>query len=118
VKYAHTRFRWEANLDMDALEERVSREFQVSRREYPGSEEEIALFKNERTELVVKADRLVAHMNARRANLTQVEEGAFTARDMALRTLVFEHYPHSRPSPFPWSFSVEPKFQAENGEEG
>ena len=34
-------------------------------------------------------------------------------RDMELREKVLKMYPRGRPTPFPWEFSSEPKFEKE-----
>jgi hypothetical protein len=45
--------------------------------------------------------------------LYQKEGKPFTARDMELREKVMKMYPRSRPTPFPWEFSLEPNFEKE-----
>jgi hypothetical protein len=48
-----------------------------------------------------------------RAILNQREAASFTKKDLILRDKVFDFYSHSRPTPFPWLFDVEPKFEVE-----
>ena len=98
---------------MEQLEETLQRSYTVGRRDFPGSEIEISLFKEDRLELIVTADRMRAHINAHRAILSKIEEGPFTKYDMELRAFILENYPRSRPTPFPWSHNFEPKFEVE-----
>ena len=107
------RFRWGEGHDMDHIQEVLSGKYAVGRRDFPGDNVEVSLFKDDRVELVVTADRMRVHMNAHRAMLNQIEEGAFTGRDMELREFILENYPRSRPTPFPWGFSYEPDFEVE-----
>ena len=107
------RFVWGDGLDIDELQEELSKKYPVSRREYPGDDVEVSLFKDDRVELVVTADRMRCHLNAHRAILGQIEEGPFTKFDMELRAFILEHYNRNRPTPFPWSASFEPDFEVE-----
>jgi hypothetical protein len=111
--YNYMRFRWGEGHDMDALMGELSEGFSVKRRDFPGNEVEVSLFKEDRVELMVTADRLRVHMNAHRVILSQIVEGSFTRRDMALREYVMAKYPRNRPTPFPWSFYFEPEFEVE-----
>ena len=113
VRYRYIRYRWERGNDMEALEPVLGEEFSVDRRLFPGSDIEVSLFKDDRLELVVTADRMRVHMNAHRAILSQFMDGAFTEYDMRLRARVLELYPRSRPTPFPWGHSFEPDFEVE-----
>ena len=108
------RFKWGQGLDMDAVQKDLSEKFNVSRRDFPGDDIEVSLFKEDRLELVVTADKMRIHMNAHRAILSQIKDGPFTKNDMKLREYVLEKYPRSRPTPFPWSFNFEPSFEVEN----
>lgn len=113
VKYNYLRYRWETGVDVDEMQEELSGRFHVGRRDFPGNEIEVSLFKEDRVELIVTANRMRAHANAHRAILSQIEEGPFTKYDMELREYILEKYPRSRPTPFPWSFSYEPEFTVE-----
>jgi len=113
VKYNYLRFRWETGADMDEMQHELSGRFHVGRRDFPGSEIEFSLFKEDRVELIITADRMRVHANAHRAILSQIEEGPFTKHDMALREYIIEKYPRNRPTIFPWSHSFEPKFALE-----
>jgi hypothetical protein len=98
---------------MDQIQSELSERFQVGRRDYPGNDVEISLFKEDRIELFLTADRMRVHANAHRAIFGQIEEGPFTKHDMELRKYILEKYPRNRPTPFPWSFSYEPKYEVE-----
>jgi hypothetical protein len=113
VTYIYLRYKWGTGHDMDQMQAELSERFNVGRRDFPGNEIEVSLFKEDRVELIVTADRMRVHANAHRAILSQIEEGAFTKHDMELREYVLENYPRSRPTPFPWSHNFEPKFMVE-----
>ena len=107
------RFVWGDGLDINALQMELAEMYPVRRREFPGDDVEVSLFKDDRVELVVTADRMRVHINAHRAILSQIEDGPFTKRDMELRGFILEHYNRNRPTPFPWSASFEPEFEVE-----
>ncbi|MFC1804048.1 hypothetical protein ACFL0D_08830 [Thermoproteota archaeon] len=98
---------------MYALESELSKSFSVRRRDYIADNLEISFFKEDRSELIVTADKMRVHMKAHRAILNQIEEGPFTKHDMDLRNFILVNYPRNRPTPFPWSFNFEPKFEVE-----
>lgn len=108
------RFRWGQGLEMDPVQEELSEKFTVRRRDFPGDKIEVSLFKDDRVELIVTADKMRIHMNAHRAILSQINDGPFTKHDMKLREYILEIYPRSRPTPFPWGFNSEPSFEVEN----
>ncbi len=89
--------------------------FSVERRSLPSSETEFSLFKDEREGLKVKADTLAAFLSPTKAVLYQREAAPLTPRDLELRRLILRHYPRSRPTPLPWSFSIEPRFEVAQG---
>jgi len=114
--YSYTRFRWvdAANLDTLAKELREAG-FDVSIRQLPTSEYDISPYKNQRTSLHIKADSLNAIISPSRATLAQRVRRPFTARDMRLREIVLEAFPHGASTFFPWGFNVEPAFELEKG---
>jgi hypothetical protein len=59
----------------------------------------------------VKSDTLIVFLEPLTAILSQRESEPFTRKDLKLREIVFELYPRIRPTPFPWSFRLEPKFE-------
>ena len=111
--YHYTRFRWWNKIDLEEVEKDLSKEFSVKRFTPPRYEMEIALRKDERDELMVSADTLTAMLSAFRAVLSQKEPAPFTKKDVELRKIVLELYNRGRPTPFPWSFRSEPKFEVE-----
>ncbi|MCW4013363.1 MAG: hypothetical protein NWF07_10290 [Candidatus Bathyarchaeota archaeon] len=113
MRYRYIRYRWERGNDMEELASVLSEDYIVARRMFPGSNIEVSLFKDDRLELIVTADRMRVHMNAHRAILSQFEDGAFTKHDLTLREKILELYPRSRPTPFPWGHSFEPNYEVE-----
>jgi len=113
--YSYVRFRWWQPVKLDELKEELEEKcFDVKIEERPGSEAEISLYKDERNELVAHSDTLKASLSTFRGLMTQPGESEpFTERDMELRRIIKDVYPHGRPTPFPWSFSVEPEFEKE-----
>ena len=93
------------------VSEDLSELFSVEMFVPPSDERELVFKKDERKELKVSADTLTARLSVFRAVLTQKEAAPFTARDLELRKKVLGLYPRSRPTPFPWLFSHEPKFE-------
>ena len=78
VTYTYLRYKWGEGHDMDQLQARLSERFSVRRRDFPGNDIEVSLFKDDRIELIVTAERMRAHINAHRAILNQIQEGPFT----------------------------------------
>jgi len=111
--YNYVRFRWWTPVDLEKVYEELKGDYVVGKKEWPSSEMEVSLFKDERVELSVVADTLHATLSPFRAILSQGKAAPFTQRDVKLRDKVVELYPRNRPSPFPWEFSVEPKFEVE-----
>ena len=69
------------------------------------------LYREERSELAVRADTLRAMLSAFTAVLYQRESSPFTEKDMELRKIIFELYPRGRATPLPWMFTYEPDFE-------
>jgi hypothetical protein len=55
----------------------------------------------------------MAHLSSFRAVLSQKKASKFTAQDVELRRQVREIYSQDRPTPFPWLFGPEPKYEVE-----
>jgi hypothetical protein len=110
-EYYYVRFRWWRRVDLPELSGTLGRSFKVEMSSPPRSAFELSLRKDERDELIVRADTLIARLSAFRAVLLQKGAAPFTARDMELRKNVFELYPRARPTPFPWHFSDEPPYE-------
>jgi len=113
-KYSYVRFRWWDPVDLDKTVEEFSG-FKTKMIFQKKEGEEISLLIDLRSEVEVEADTLQALLSPFRAVLNQKEAKPFTARDMELREKVMKMYPRGRPTPFPWEFSSEPKFEVEEG---
>ena len=109
--YNYVRFRWWSRVDLERASEDLGKLFSVTMVDYPSDKHELSLYKDERKELKVGADTLNAILSIFSVTLYQKEAAPFTTRDVELRKKVLEMYPRSRPTPFPWSFSDEPKFE-------
>ena len=90
---------------------RPSTEFSVEPIELPQAG--ISIVRDERDELKVHLDTLGAIFSRFRAVLFLKESALFTERDVRLRKRILELYPRNRPTPFPWEYSAEPKFEVE-----
>lgn len=109
--YHHVRFRWWTRLELGEVSAGLYDEFDVRMMPRPGTKYEATIHKDDRSELEVKSDTLVALLSSFRAVLSQRESAPFTPRDMELRNRIIELYPRERPTPFPWLFSHEPRFE-------
>jgi len=111
--YHHVRFRWWARVDLDKIAKEFKRKYSVDMTHYPKDRAEVGLHKDDREELVVTADTLIAHLSSFRAVLSQNKAAKYTAKDVELRRQVREIYTHDRPTPFPWAFVPEMKYEVE-----
>jgi len=109
--YRYVRFRWWDTVDLEKASEELGKSFEVKKVEY--IEDPSSLHREDRREYVVKADTLTASLSLFRVILNQEKSAPFTDKDRQLRDMVHELYPHDRPTPFPWSFTPEPKFEVE-----
>lgn len=109
--YHHVRFRWWDTVDLEKASEELGKGYEVKKVEH--TEDPSSLYKEDRREIVVKADTLTASLSLFRVVLNQKNAAPFTERDMELRDKMHELYPHDRPTPFPWAFNPEPKFDVE-----
>lgn len=109
--YHYVRFKWWTRVDLSKISKELSPKFSVEMASLPSDKMEIALHKDERNELKVKSDTLIAYLSPFRAVLSQKQPSPLTSKDMELRKKIIELYPRERPTPFPWSFSKEPKFE-------
>ena len=110
-KYSYVRFRWWNPVDLGkAVEEFSGFKTKIIK----GKEgEDLSIYRDQRDEVEVEADTLQALLSPFRVVLNQKEAKPFTVRDMELREKVMKMYPRGRPTPFPWEFSSEPKFEKE-----
>ena len=111
LNYHYVRFKWWDHVDLDKAVEKFSGFKTKKILQEEG--EDLSPYRDLRDEVEVEADTLHAMLSPFRAILNQKEAKPFTARDMELREKVMKMYPRSRPTPFPWQFSSEPKFEKE-----
>ena len=107
--YHYVRFRWWRRVNLEEVVKVLGRNFLVEEIDLPKKGFSGSIL-DEKEELKVKADTLTANLSPFRAVLSQSETAPFTLKDLELRESIFELYPRSRPTPFPWEFSSEPKF--------
>lgn len=116
--YHYVMFRWWTRLELGKISKDLTTKFEVITLAKPSDGHDLSLLKDERYELEVKSDTLIAFLSPIRAVLSQKEAAPFTSRDVELREKVLDLYPRSRPTPFPWLFSVEPKYQTDTRTRG
>ena len=109
--YHHVRFRWGKRADIDKIAEEIRESYSVDMKHWPRDNAELTLHKDDRDELIVSADTLTAYLSGFRVVLFQKRAAKLTRRDAELREKVREMYTHDRPTPFPWIFSSETKFE-------
>jgi len=110
--YHYTRYKWWKGNNMERVAEEF-KEFDPQRLNLPKDEREFSLYKEERESLKVKSDTLVAFLSPNRAVLSQKSPAPLTRKDLRLREIVLRLYNRDRPSPFPWLWSHEPRFEVE-----
>jgi len=98
-------------VNLEKASEELGKSYEAKKVEY--TEDPSSLYKEDRREYVVKADTLTARLSLFRVVLNQEKPSPFTAKDRRLRNKIHELYPHDRPTPFPWSFNPEPRFDVE-----
>ena len=111
--YRYTRFRWWSRVNLAQIVNELGEQFEVEEVVMPSSETEISVYEDERDEFKIKGDTLTVYISNFRAILNQREAASFTRKDLILRDKIFDLYSRSRPTPFPWLFDVEPKFEVE-----
>ena len=110
--YYYVRFCWWRSHNLEKLAEELRIRFIILKLPILEEEEsDLSLYEKERGVIEVRADTLSAFLSGYRAVLCQKEKAPFTEKDMELRNTVLKLYPHARPTPFPWLFSEEPKFE-------
>ena len=105
-------FRWWKPVDLDKIVGEFA-SFKVKKRSYAKGGDEVSLYKDVRDEVEVEADTLLAMLSPFRAVLNQRAGKPFTVRDVDLRGRVLKMYPRNRPTPAPFLFSSEPRFEQE-----
>ncbi|MFQ6052946.1 MAG: hypothetical protein ACE5OO_01770 [Candidatus Bathyarchaeia archaeon] len=111
------RFVWWGKVDVEGLASEFERDYEVELRQPPKKEEGSMQVNIDNLRVLwVRADTLSAFLSRFQAVLFQKEKAPFTRKDMALRKKIFEIYPHSRPTPFPFLVGAEPKFEVEEAQ--
>ena len=116
--YSYIRYTWSKNVNVDKEADQLSVEFEIipiNTTEL--SDQEVAIHKTTRKEIIVKADTVGAIIGTFRAILYQKEKAPFTHQDLLLRQKILELYPRTTPSPLPIMLSFEPKFTIEESVE-
>ena len=111
VKTYYVRFEWWNGIDLRIVQTDLSQSFIAEMNTKPSTELEMSLLKNERSELKVSAYTLTVILSKFRAVLYQKDATPFTTRDVELRKKILELYPRNSPTPFPWSYTFEPKYE-------
>lgn len=111
--YHHVRFRWWERANLEKIAEEFRGKYAVDMRHFPSRAMDIELHKDERDELIVTADTLMGYLSRFRAVLSQKKPAKFTAKDVELRRQVREIYSQDRPTPFPWMYSQEMKYEVQ-----
>lgn len=109
--YHYVRFRWWHGVDLKKVSDELSKEFSIVPIELPQAR--VSIVRDERDELKVHADTLSVFLSRFRVVLFQKKSALFTHKDVQLRERILELYPRNRPTPFPWEYSAEPKFEVE-----
>ena len=100
IPYHYTRFKWDTSLDLGETEIALRAEgYNVECHDAPQGGLDISFnWDGNRDHLIVKADTLEAFLTRGGATLLQRKSEPFTERDMKLRKIVFDLYPHAQPA--------------------
>jgi len=109
--YHYIRFNWWRRVDLNKAADELRETFSVETYTIPWDERAISLNNEMNEELRVRADTLTAFLSPFKVVLFQRDPAPFTERDVALRKKMIELYPHERPTPFPFMFGTEPRFE-------
>ena len=110
--YHYVRYRWGTGLDLEKFRKELGTRFTIGKVSIPEvKKDDVSVYRTVRGYFEVKADTLSAFLSANKVVLSQKEKAPFTRQDLELRKAIFQLYPHSRPTPFPWQFSGEPSFE-------
>lgn len=111
--YFLVRHTWIQNVDVEKLAEDLGSSFEVVSLHRTEPEPTSIVGRETREKFLAKADTLQVYLSSIKATLFQKERKPFTQNDLRLRERIFAIYPHSRSTPFPWSFMQEPRFEVE-----
>jgi hypothetical protein len=109
--YYYVRFKWWTDLDLKKIFLDFSKDFAIRRKKWPIVNGELTLYPSKRDEVTITADTLSALLSPSNAILYQRTVAPLTPKDLILRQRVLDLYPHTRPTPLPWLFTHEPKFE-------
>jgi len=112
--YFFVRHTWIQRVDVEKLAKDLGSSFEVVSldRAEPGPTSIVG--RETREAFLVKGDTLRVYLSPIKATFFQKERKPFTQNDLRLRERIFAAYPHSRSTPFPWSFMQEPRFEVED----
>ncbi len=112
--YRYVRFRYDP-LNLKEAEAKIKSEgFQVELHRTPRGGMDLSFNTDwNRDHLNIAADTLEAFLTKGAATLLQRKSARFTARDIVLRAIVFNLYPHNRQAGIPLYSSTEPEFETE-----
>ena len=106
--YHHVFFKWWTPANLDELFEDFKENFQVIVHQGEKGDNDPSIYHDDRNEIEVKSDNMVAFISKFRAVLSQVKDDPISQKDVQLRNAIKKHYPRDRPTPFPWEWNTEP----------
>lgn len=109
------RHRWWSPIDVDGLVDEFG-DYERVMKDPPDDPSKMSIQRYNLKELWVRSDTVTAFLSPHKAVLAQREKRPFTGRDLELRGRVLRLYPRSRPTPFPFNVSTEPKFELEENQ--
>ena len=96
--YSYARYTWSKNVNVDKEAKQLGSDFEIKPINTPElSDQEVAIYKTTRKEIIVKADTVGAIIGTFRAILYQKDKAPFTTRDLLLRQKILELYPRTSP---------------------
>ncbi len=107
--YYHTFFKWWTPADLEEISNLFQVNYTVIRHKGESGDNDSSIYRDDRDEVEVKSDNLVAFLSKFRATLSQVKDTPLNLGDVELRDMIKDHYPRDRPTPFPWEWNPEPK---------
>jgi hypothetical protein len=105
---------WIQNIDVEKLAKDLRSSFEVVSLNRAEPELMSIVGRETREKFLAKGDTLQVYLSPIKATLFQKKKKPFTQNDLRLRERIFAVYPHSRSTPFPWSFMQEPRFEVED----
>ena len=106
--YYHTFFRWWKPIEIEELSKVLSVNYKTIAHRKDPDQSSVSINKDDRDEIEVISDNMVAFLSRFRATLSQVKDGTLNQKDKELRDIIRDNYPRDRPTPFPWEWNPEP----------